>query len=260
MNGMFIDTSLCVGCRGCMTACKSWNELPGEKTTFTGSLQSMPDTTPKTYTLIKFYEREENGRIRFDFFKQQCFHCGDAACEKACPEDAIYHTKEGAVVRDYDRCIGCDYCQRACPFNIPRIDTQNKKMHKCTLCFDRLENGEIPACALTCSPGAIKYGNRDELWEAAQKRLAEVKKEYPKANLYPSDKNALGGTGVFYLLINEPEFYGLPAEAKLKTTFSLWHDVVRPLGKIVPGIALGATVIAAVANSVKKQREEGHGE
>lgn len=251
--GMFLDTSLCIGCRGCMTACKSWNRLPGEKTSFTGSLQSMPDSTANTFTLIKYYERVDNGKIHFDFFKQQCLHCGEAACEKACPEKAVSRTQTGAVVRNYDKCIGCDYCQRFCPFNIPRINIAQKKMYKCTLCFDRLENGKTPACAQTCSTGAIKFGNRDELVAYSRKRLTEARKTHKSANLYPADENALGGTGVFYLLVNPPSFYGLPEKPGLSDSFIIWHDALRPLGSIIPGLTLGVTAVAALANVIRNR-------
>lgn len=256
---MFIDTSKCVGCRGCMTACKSWNELPGEKTKFTGTLQNMADTTPNTYTLIKFFEKEENNKVHFDFFKKQCLHCADAACEKACPEKAIEHSKDGAVVRDKDKCIGCDYCQRACPFDVPKIDENKHLMSKCTLCFDRISNGEIPACAKACIPGAITFGDRDNLVSAAQKRLTQVRKNNPNASLYGASQEELGGTGVFYLLTDKPEYYGLPSQAKLSEMFKIWHGFVKPLGRFVPGFTLAVTAVALIANAVVRKDDNGEG-
>lgn len=252
---MFVDLTLCVGCRGCQTACKSWNQLPGEKTSYYAGLQTMPDTTPHTYNLIKFKETEENGKIEWFFFKRQCMHCTEAACIKACPENALSHTETGAVVRDYDKCIGCGYCARYCPFGIPKVDEGAQKMGKCTLCFDRVAEGLTPACSKTCSPGAVQFGERSQLLSQARTRLEEVKQQYPDANLYGLEEQFLGGTNVFYLLPKSPEFYDLPKQPAVPAILTTWKDVIQPVGKALPLAALGAVAVSAFLTRV---RENGH--
>lgn len=254
----FIDTSKCTACRGCQTACKSWNQLPAEILPFFGSLQTHGDTSPTTYTYVSMHERLQEGRMDWFFRKRQCMHCTHAACEKVCPVDAISHTEEGAVVRDKEKCIGCGYCAQYCPFAIPKIDQQEKKMYKCHLCSDRISNNLTPACAKTCAPGAIRFGKREEMVAQAKKRLKEVKKEYPNANLYGLDDQFLGGTNVFYLLQEKPEYYGLPVNPGLPAVTGIWKDVIQPMGKILPIGALGAILASAFMTRVAKVNKEHH--
>jgi formate dehydrogenase iron-sulfur subunit len=252
----FIDTSKCTACRGCQTACKAWNELPEEILEFKGNLQTHTDTSPVTFTYVSMHERYENSRHDWFFLKRQCLHCADAACEKVCPEKAISHTKDGAVVRDMDKCMGCEYCAQYCPFGVPKINEQQKKMYKCHLCSDRVLNGLKPACAKTCAPSAIRFGERDELVQAAKARLAEVKNKYPNAVLYGLDNQFLGGTNVFYLLLEKPEYYGLPANPEVPAITGIWKNVIQPVGKVLPIGALaviGASMFMNRVNTVKKE-------
>jgi len=247
----FIDTSKCTACRGCQTACKSWNQLPSEILEFKGYLQTHEDTSPVTFTYVAMGERLEKGKLDWLFAKRQCMHCTDAACKKACPEEAISHTETGAVVRDLEKCMGCDYCAQYCPYKIPKINEQQKKMFKCHLCSDRVANNLKPACARTCPTGAIQFGERTELVSAAKVRLAEVGKLYPNANLYGLDDQFLGGTNVFYLLLEKPEFYGLPANPAVPAITSLWKDVIQPAGRILPLGAVGAILASAFMTRVR---------
>lgn len=255
----FIDTSKCTACRGCQTACKSWNQLPAEILPFKGSLQTHENTSPKTFSFVEMREKKNSNKIDWIFMKKQCMHCTDAACEKVCPEKAISHTKEGAVVRDLDKCIGCGYCAQYCPFGVPKIDEEAKKMYKCHLCSDRVSNNLKPACAKTCAPGAIQFGERSKLVDEAQKRLAEVKKNNPNANLYGLDDQFLEGTNVFYLLLEKPAFYGLPTKPAISGLVFPWKNILQPLGKILPVAAIGAIAISSFTSRVKKvQSEKAH--
>lgn len=240
----FIDTSKCTACRGCQTACKNWNERPAEILEFKGSLQTHDDTSPDTLTIVKMHETTEDNKIQWHFRKHQCFHCTDAACVKVCPEKALSHSETGQVVRDKEKCIGCGYCSQYCPFQVPKIDKTEKKMYKCSQCADRVANGLKPACANTCAPGAIAFGERAAMVKAAQDRLAIVKQQYPEANLYGLD--ILDGTNTFYLLLKTPEFYGLPAKPTVPTSAVIWKDIISPVGKVLPVAALGAIAVSSV--------------
>lgn len=252
----FIDTSICTACRGCQTACKSWNELEAEILPFKGYLQTHEDTSPNTFTYVSMHERVDGNKTDWFFLKRQCLHCADAACEKVCPEKAISHTPEGAVIRDASKCIGCDYCAQYCPFQIPKINAAGNRMFKCNLCAERVSQNLKPACAKTCAPGAIKFGDRVEMVALAKKRLAEVKKEYPKANLYGLDEQFLNGTNVFYLLLEDPKFYGLPTKPAIPAMAGFWKDIIQPFGKLMPMGALGAILVSTYMTRVKKVTEE----
>lgn len=256
----FIDTSVCTACRGCQTACKNWNELPATDTTFTGSYQTMADTDHQTYTIVTMKERY-HGDFKYDWFfrKHGCMHCRDASCILACPEEAVYRTESGAVVKDPEKCIGCGYCSNYCPFGVPKIDEEKNQMMKCTMCFDRVANDLTPACAKTCPPQAVKFGPREDMIKEAQARLEEVKDKYPKANIYGLDDQFLGGTNVIYLLLEEPGFYDLPANPKVPATLGLWKDVVQPVGKILPLGALGAVLAATFVTRVKGNSQDDKG-
>jgi formate dehydrogenase iron-sulfur subunit len=251
----FIDTSKCTACRGCQTACKSWNELPAEILEFKGSLQTHEDTSPITFTYLAMAERWEKGKMDWFFSKRQCFHCKEAACEKVCPKGAISHNETGAVVRDKEKCIGCGYCTKYCPFGIPKVNTVDDKMYKCHLCSDRVANNLKPACAKTCSPGAIKFGDREELVSQAKARLTAVQKVYPNANLYGLDDQFLGGTNIFYLLLEKPEFYNLSAKPEVPALAGVWKDVIQPGGKLMMLGGLGAVFTSFVMTRLRKNED-----
>ncbi|MGB4504962.1 MAG: 4Fe-4S dicluster domain-containing protein [Syntrophaceticus sp.] len=243
---VFVDTSLCTGCRACSVACKAWNDLPAEKNRLITSYQSQDKTTHNTWTYISFHEKYENGKMEWLMYKHQCYHCEEPSCMKACSSDAIYRTKSGYTLVDHDKCIGCGYCVANCPWNVPKVDKATNKARKCTGCIDRVENGLEPACVQTCQPGALSFGDRDQMLSKAKDRLAEVKKTHPKANLYGED--IMGGTTYLYLLLEDPEFYGVPASPSAPVSLTLWKDIIHPLGGIAAGLAGAGIVLGVIAN------------
>ena len=183
--GLLIDNTKCIGCRACQTACKQWNNLPAEKTTFFGGegYQNPKDLSGSTYNLIKFHEIIENNKIKgWGFWKKQCRHCIDPACVAACPVPGVLEKKTyGPVAWDDTKCLGCPLCKEACPFNIPRFTSEiNPKIRKCNMCNDRLEEGLEPACVKACPTGATIFGKREELLKIAEKRLQEEPDKYFK--------------------------------------------------------------------------------
>ncbi|HJQ63184.1 MAG TPA: 4Fe-4S dicluster domain-containing protein, partial [Burkholderiales bacterium] len=150
-KAMIQDNTRCIGCRACMVACKSWNDLPEDKTDFFAGngYQNPRDLDANNYNLITFNEIVTGAKPDWVFGRQLCMHCEHPACASACPTTALNKTPIGAVVFNEDRCIGCRACMQACPFIIPKYDYNSfaPKIHKCTFCADRLEVGMDPACA-----------------------------------------------------------------------------------------------------------------
>jgi len=163
-KALLVSPELCIGCRGCQTACKSWNQLPGQITSNTGSLQNPPDISASAFNIIRFSEvPSQTNAVRWLFISRRCMHCDDAGCMKICPAPgALYKTPEGAVAFNKDKCIGCKLCVAGCPFDVPRYDAKDK-IGKCDLCAGRIAEGLSPACAKTCPTGALRYGDRDGL-------------------------------------------------------------------------------------------------
>lgn len=235
------DASKCTACQACSVACKQWNTLPAEKTVITTSIQGHNDFTPKTWTFISFRESFENKKMHWLFRKDQCLHCGQAGCEKACPQHAISHTELGFVVIDHNKCIGCGYCVTNCTFHIPRVDETTHKSYKCTGCPERVGNGLNPACVQTCQPEALVYGTRKQIVAMAEKRIKALLPNHPKANVYGATN--LDGLNFTYVLLREPEYYGLPANPAVPASVGLWKDAVRPLG----GFAVAGALLATAA-------------
>jgi formate dehydrogenase iron-sulfur subunit len=198
---MLIDTTKCMGCRGCQVACKQWNGLEAEKTTFFGGAgyQNPPALSADTFTLITFNEIEnDKGDLQWIFAKRGCMHCNEPACASVCPVGALYKTAGGAVTYDGDKCIGCRYCMMACPWGVPSYEwkTPVPFVRKCTMCEDRQADGKAPACVTTCPTNALQFGHRDELLAEAHKRIDAHPDQY--VNHVYGEKEA-GGTGVLYL-------------------------------------------------------------
>ena len=246
-KAILITPEVCIGCRGCQTACKNWNQLPGQRTKNSGTYQNPPDLTPSAYNIIRYSEVPSQANpVQWLFVSRRCMHCGDAGCMKICPAPgALYRTKEGAVAFDRDKCIGCKLCVAGCPFDVPRYDAQGK-VSKCHLCYDRIAEGLAPACAKTCPTGAIKYGDRDELIAAAKN--AGYAKVYGEADLT--------GLGTLYAFKDAPKIYGMNEKPGIPESVIFWHNVLKPLAVIGLGGALAGALLHYVAVGPHKDDEE----
>ena len=131
--------------------------------TFDNTYQTMPATTWNFWNLIKFNEHQrEDGTMQWLMRKDQCMHCADPGCLRACPADgAIVQYTNGIVDFQQENCIGCQYCVSGCPFDIPKFNPATKKVYKCTLCSDRVAAGLEPACIKACPTGCLKFGTKD---------------------------------------------------------------------------------------------------
>ncbi len=221
-KGLLIDTVRCTGCRGCQSACKQWNLLPGwgeapsdeYDTSFSPTMTNPPQLNAYTYNHVEFYEiPKDNGEISWHFIHTRCLHCIDPACVSVCPVGALQKFDNGPVVWDQTRCFGCRYCQNACPFDMPKFQWEQAwpKIQKCTFCWNRLEEGMEPACAKTCPPNAIEFGERDELLARAHERIRNNPDKYYD---YVYGEHEAGGTSIMYINAVAPEKLGLNTDVK----------------------------------------------
>lgn len=236
-----IDTTSCIGCKACEVACQEWNDLPPETTVQIGTYQTLPETTPDLWNLIKFNEYETpDGNFHWLFRKDQCMHCADPGCMKACPAPgAIVQYNNGIVDFHQDNCIGCGYCIAGCPFNVPKMSKKTKKVYKCTLCTDRVSVGLEPACIKSCPTNCLTFGEKDVLVQKAQKRVQQLKAAgFTEAAVY--DPPGVGGTGVVTVLAYgaNPGAYGLPKDPHIPTLVELWKSPLKWIGNlaIVAGV------------------------
>jgi formate dehydrogenase iron-sulfur subunit len=263
-KGMLIDVTKCMGCRGCQVACKEWNDLPAETTACLGCYDNPEDLSPITWNRVEFYEYEQDGQVNWFFRPVRCMHCLDAPCVKVCPTGALYKDELGFTAYDESLCNGCGYCTQFCPFDVPRlkgsVGSMNAKSSKCTFCQDRVPAGQVPACAKTCPPGAIQFGERDELLQKAEARLAFLRngapRQFPKAMLY--NPASVGGTAMMYILPEDnPARFNLP-EAPSGGLATVWQNIIQPLS----GVAVGATAVGLLINflvartKIKVEEEE----
>ena len=207
--GVLVDTTICVGCRSCEAACNEVNGLPKPKVPFEDDdslFEQLRDTSTAAFTVVNKYTISEGVEITR---KQQCMHCVEPACSSACIIRAMEKRSNGAVTYRNDLCLGCRYCMVACPFNVPKFEYSKASpfIKKCTFCFARQEQGELPGCVEACPVEALKYGRRPELLEEARKRIHDTPNAYVH-HIY--GEHEAGGTSWLYLAGAPFDKLGLP--------------------------------------------------
>ena len=244
-----IDISKCIGCKACQSACMEWNDLRDTVGDTSGVYDNPRDLTDESWTVMRFFEVEPDGKLEWLIRKDGCMHCADPGCLKACPAPgAIVQYSNGIVDFHQENCIGCGYCVTGCPFNIPRISKKDSKAYKCTLCSDRVSVGLEPACVKTCPTGAIVFGSKEDMIVHADERIADLKERgYGNAGRY--DPAGVGGTHVMYVLqhADKPELYDLPKDPQISPLVSLWKGVGKPIALL----ALAAAAIGSFFHYVK---------
>jgi formate dehydrogenase iron-sulfur subunit len=220
-KGFFTDTSVCIGCKACEVACKEWNQLTGNPPAFLAdSFDNTGSLDAQNWRHVKFIEMDAhltastttgNGNAWL-MMSDVCKHCQQASCAEVCPTNAIVRTEFDTVFIQQDVCNGCRNCIAACPYGVIGFNEQTGTVHKCTLCYDRLQNDMTPACAKACPTQSIQFGNLTDLQAAADKRLAQLQQNgITNAQLYGRDDKVYGGLNSFFLLMDKPEVYGLPS-------------------------------------------------
>ncbi len=202
MKAFFVDLTLCTACRGCQVACKQWKNLPAEQTSNWGSHQNPKDLTGNTLKLVRFTEIPKDEKVDWVFFPEQCRHCIDPPCYYAAEDvegAAFIDETTGAVVFT-DATKDADYAsiRENCPYDIPR-QREDQVVTKCDMCNDRVLDGKLPSCVLTCPTGAMTFGDEEEITQMAEARLAEVQAKYPEAQL-----GDVGSVRVIYLFPYAP--------------------------------------------------------
>ncbi|MGC7847758.1 4Fe-4S dicluster domain-containing protein [Desulforudis sp. 1088] len=251
-KGVLVDITKCIGCRSCQVACKNWNNLPAEKTSFTNDWTNPPKTSATTWTRVAFRLIEENnGGIKWRFVKNQCFHCEEPACESACFVHAFIKLADGPVVYKPNICVGCRYCMLACPFGVPAYewDKAFPEVKKCTFCADRQKEGLGPACVSTCPTGALKFGVRKELLEEAKQRIAASPGKY-QPTVY--GEKEYGGTSWLYISDVPFEQMGFKTNVSERSIPSYTWSVL----KWTPYIAVGWTAALTALYLYTKRRAE----
>ncbi len=183
--GILFDTTMCEGCEACLEACREANHLPDS---------GQDDLCATNYTIVK-NTTISNEEI---YYRRMCMHCAEPTCVSVCPVGAFEKTKEGPVIYHQEKCMGCRYCIIACPFDVPKFewDKALPLVQKCNMCYDRLKEGKIPACAEICPTGATQFGKREELIQIAQQRLRDNPTAYYP---YIYGLKEAGGTSVLLL-------------------------------------------------------------
>ena len=257
-----IDESKCIGCKACQVACMQWNDNRDEIGSTVGVYDNPADLTTKSWTVMRFNEVERaDGGLDWLIRKDGCMHCEDPGCLKACPAPgAIVKYENGIVDFVKDNCIGCGYCVAGCPFNVPRISKDDHKAYKCTLCSDRVAQGEGAACAKSCPTKAIRFGKKKDLVEWANNRVKDLKERgYQNAGLY--NPQGVGGTHVMYVLrhSDKPEAYnGLPSDPQISPTVNMWKGVTKTVLSWGMGVAVLAGLAHYFIKGPKEVDEKGH--
>lgn len=242
---MLYDSTMCVGCRACQTACKRRAGLPHEIDS-SGLYEAPVDLTSKTWTLIQLYQDDSAE----SFVKHQCMHCIEPACVAVCPVGALEKLESGPVIYHKERCIGCRYCMAACPFHIPKTEWEKPLpyIQKCDFCVERQANGEQPACSEACPTGALIYGSRKVMLDTAKARLNGG--DYLQ-HVY-GEKEA-GGTSMLYISNVDFQKLGFPEETSLA-----YPDITWPYMKGVIGV-IGVMVTLSTAIYLRTHRKEKNG-
>ena len=246
-RGILVDTTRCLGCRNCERACAEAHGLP-DPPPDDDIFKSERTTSTTQWTVVNRYETEK-GEV---FVKRQCMHCSQPACASACLTKAMLKTEEGPVIWRESKCMGCRFCMVSCPFNVPRFeyDSPIPKIQKCNMCWDRLEEGKLPACVEACPAQAIVFGKRSDLIEEAHRQIFKDPDSYVHT-IY--GEYEAGGTG--YMYIASVPFDQLGFNTKLDDT--AYPEFTTGYLYAVPIIlALWPTFLLGVSNATKKDHDE----
>ncbi|MEW6661119.1 MAG: 4Fe-4S dicluster domain-containing protein [Bacillota bacterium] len=221
--GMAIDLRKCVGCEACSIACKIENRV----------------NEGKWRTRVWEWDYGAYPQVSKIKLPTLCNHCQEAPCLEVCPVKANFHSEEGVVLINRDKCIGCGYCIAACPYGARFKDAVTGQADKCTMCYHRVEAGLMPVCVSTCISHARIFGDLDD----PQGYLARYIREHQAWQVK--------GTSTYYVLAQGMDPSLIPKELQHDKVISLWKNLVHPAGKVMMGVAAGAVLLGTAINAVK---------
>jgi len=259
-KAVIVDSRRCIGCRGCQVACKIWNKLPAEKTEVSdGEYTNPTDFSPITWKVVHFkeigdYDRTKSGTggLKWRMLADNCKHCLEPTCVSVCPSGALWKRSDGPVLYDVNRCIGCGYCEMSCPWGVPNFDEEIHSIRKCTMCFDRIDQGLEPSCVATCPTDALKFMTLEE----AQRMAREEKTK----GLHVYGLSEVGGTSWIYISDVPFSEFGLQDYDSMTQNAFEEGMLVRFAGI---GLFIGGALIAAAKlyierrETIAKEKSEG---
>lgn len=232
-KAILYDATQCIGCLECEAACAKQNGLPYDENV--AKVKKTSDTK-FTYVAVKDKAGEEK------YMRRLCMHCVDPTCVSVCPVKAMVKTKEGPVVYDASKCMGCRYCMTACPFGVPKYEWSKAipTVKKCIMCSDRVAKGLQTACAEACPTGATLFGDRQQLLIEAHKRIAGNPDTY--VHQVYGEKEA-GGTGVMMLSSIPVAEFGFPSNLPAESLPQLTEGVLAHVPDVV---VIGSAVLGGI--------------
>lgn len=218
-KAILYDATLCIGCLQCEEGCAKQNNLPYDE-----GVAAEKKTSAHKYTYVAVKDDEK-------YMRRMCMHCIDPSCVSACPVGALQKTKDGPVIYEEDRCMGCRYCMVACPFGVPKYEWSKALpgIRKCILCSSRLAKGQPTACAEACPTGATLFGERAPLLAEARKRISENPGNYVP---HIFGETEVGGTSVLQLSSVPFEQFGSPTKMGTEALPHLTADVIHRIPNV----------------------------
>lgn len=244
---ILIDTTRCVGCRGCEEICAETNGLPVPDIDDESVFESERPTSETQWTVVNRYETEK-GEV---FAKKQCMHCQEPACASACLTKAMYKTDDGPVIWRKSKCMGCRFCMVSCPFDVPKFEYNSAapSIQKCRMCWERLQEGEQPACVENCPAEALTFGKRADLIREARRRIYDDPDTY---NDHIYGEHEVGGTGVMYLASVPFAQLGFRDDLGTRSFPELTTDFLYGVPIV---LTLWPSILWAISRATKKEDE-----
>jgi Fe-S-cluster-containing dehydrogenase component len=285
--GMLFDSTLCIGCKACVSKCKEVNDMPPTPLGAENQWDAARDLSAQTLNVIKVYSEGE-GKLKdavedgYAFEKRSCMHCVDPGCVSVCPVTAMRRNpKTGIVTHHPDACIGCRTCMVGCPYNVPQFDYDNPfgQIHKCQMCnqagVERIDKGQMTGCAEVCPTGATLFGSRKALLEEAKRRMALKPGEsynYPRGDVRQPDSHQekqaptyqshiwgekeAGGTNVMHISSIPFDKLGMPPLPE-RSYASISETVQHTLYSY---LALPAVALAGLTYVVRRNTDDHEGD
>lgn len=263
VTAFLTDSTLCIGCKACEVACKEWNGVSEDGLDWSGfSYDNTLAVGASTWRHVKFVEHEPTVGLggntgeqpSWTFSSDVCKHCEVAGCLEACPTGSIVRTEFGGVYIQPDVCNGCGFCVVSCPFGVVQRNQKDGRAFKCTFCYDRQKVGLKPACAKACPTESIKFGEINDLREAARKRMEILQERgIEDATCYDPTETSVRGIHAMFILRGDSRTYNLPPNPTVPTEYmkKAWTA-----SAMAAALLLGSTLFAFLGDRKHADRND----